>query len=82
MCMITNKLPKSKKYILTKLVKKKMSSWFEEIQFGKFDSLYDCADFIMSNNESWYDCKFGYTSVNNKLWDIIEKLRAIKSDFS
>ena len=79
--MTTNKLPKSKKYILTKLVKEKMGPGFEEIQLGKFDSLNECANFIVYQNESWFNCLYGRTNMNEKLSPIIMQLKRLVADF-
>lgn len=79
--MTTNKLPKSKKYILTILKKENMSPGFEEIQLGKFDSLNECAEFIVYKNESWYNCLYGSKNMNTKLSKIIIQLKRLVSDF-
>ena len=81
MFMTTNKLPKSKKYILTILKKENMSSGFEEIQLGKFDSLNECAEFIVYKNESWYNCLYGSINMNSKLKPIILQLKRLVADF-
>ena len=81
--MTTKKSQKSKKYVLTKLVRTtpNMFSTMTEKQIGRFDSLEQCAEFIVKNDEYWYICRYGKEIMNAKLSTIIIKLKSLNFDF-
>lgn len=81
--MTTENSQKSKKYVVTKLVRKE--SKFEQLvekQLCRCDTLEECAVFIIDNDEYWYNCRYGKELLNLKLSSYIIKLKALKSDFS
>lgn len=81
--MTTNKLPKSKKYVVTKMVRENsdFTSPLKEKQLCRCDTLQECAEFIVNNDEYWYNCRYGKELLNQKLGNYIMKLKALKSDF-
>lgn len=85
MFMTTKKSQKSKKYVVTKMVRKKISDAYSpmiEKQLCCYDTLQECAEFIVNNDEYWYNCRYGKEELNMKLADCIIKFKALKSDFS
>ena len=81
--MTTEKSQKSKKYVVTKMVRKVSDSYSPMIekQLCRYDTLQECAEFIVNNDEYWYNCRYGKTLLNQKLADCIIKFKALKSDF-
>ena len=82
--MTTEKSQKSKKYVVTKMVREKSSDIYSpmiEKQLCRSDTLQECAEFIVNNDEYWYNCRYGKNLLNLKLADCIIKLKALKSDF-
>lgn len=81
--MTTENSQKSKKYVVTKMVRETsdMFSPMKEKQLCRCDTLQECAEFIVNNNEYWYNCRYGKKLLNLKLADCIVKLKALKSDF-
>ena len=53
-----------------------------EKQLCRFDTLEECAEYIVSKDEYWYKCRYGKHLVNDKLGDLVIKFKALKSDFS
>jgi hypothetical protein len=82
--MTTKKSQKSKKYVVTKMVRdvSDLYSPMKEKQLCRFDTLQECAEFIVKNDECWYNCRYGKEQLNMKLSDCIIKLKALESDFS
>jgi hypothetical protein len=82
--MTTNKLPKSKKYVVTKMIRENsdFTLQMKEKQLCRCDTLQECAEFIVNNDEYWYNCRYGKELLNQKLTDLIIKLKSLKSDFS
>ena len=82
--MTTEKSQKSKKYVVTKMVRKESDGYSPMIekQLCRCDTLQECAEFIVNNDEYWYNCRYGKTLLNLKLADCIIKFKALKSDFS
>ena len=83
MFMTTEKSQKSKKYVVTKMVRKVSDSYSPMIekQLCRCDTLEECAEFIVNNDEYWYNCRYGKELLNLKLADRIIKFNALKSDF-
>ena len=84
MFMTTENSQKSKKYVVTKMVRKKSSDVYSpmiEKQLCRCDTLTECAEFIVNNDEYWYNCRYGKTLLNMKLADCIIKYKALESDF-
>ena len=81
--MTTKKSQKSKKYVVTKMVRDEsdLYSPMKEKQLCRCDTLQECAEFIVNNDEYWYNCRYGKEQLNMKLADCIIKLKALKSDF-
>ena len=82
--MTTENSQKSKKYVVTKMVRKKSSDVYSpmiEKQLCRCDTLTECAEFIVNNDEYWYNCRYGKELLNQKLGNCIMKLKALKSDF-
>lgn len=83
--MTTENSQKSKKYVVTKMVRKKSSDSYSpmiEKQLCRCDTLEECAEFIVNNDEYWYNCRYGKELLNLKLADRIIKFKSLKSDFS
>lgn len=82
--MTTENSQKSKKYVVTKMVREAPDNMFspmKEKQLCRCDTLQECAEFIVNNDEYWYNCRYGKKLLNQKLADCIIKFKAIKSDF-
>jgi hypothetical protein len=82
--MTTENSQKSKKYVVTKMVRKETSDGYSpliEKQLCRCDTLTECAEFIVNNDEYWYNCRYGKKLLNMKLADCIIKLKELKSDF-
>ena len=80
--MTTEDSQKSKKYVVTKLVRNHPNhDSMTEKQLCRFDTLEECAEYIVSKDEYWYKCRYGKHLVNDKLGDLVIKLKALKSDF-
>lgn len=84
--MTTENSLKSKKYVVTTLVS---PDELVEKQLCRCDTLKECADFIVNNNEYWYDCLYGKQNMRQELCDLIIKIRnlqkrsnSLESDFS
>ena len=91
MFMTTEKSQKSKKYVVTKLVAPDESPLgrLVEKQLCRRDTLKECAEFIVNNNEYWYTCRYGEQDMYQELCDMIMKIRnlqkrsnSLESDFS
>lgn len=89
--MTTENSQKSKKYVVTKLVAPDESPLgrLAEKQLCRCDTLKECADFIINNNEYWYNCRYGKQDQRQELCDLITKIRnlqkrsnSLESDFS
>lgn len=89
--MTTENSLKSKKYVVTKLVATDETPLGQlvEKQLCRCDTLKECADFIVNNNEYWYNCLYGKQNMYQKLCDFIKKIRnlqkrsnSLESDFS
>lgn len=90
--MTTENSQKSKKkYVVTKLVtpgESPLGRLFEK-QLCRCDTLEECANFILDNNEYWYTCRYGKQDQRQELCDLITKIRnlqkrsnSLESDFS
>lgn len=89
--MTTENSQKSKKYVVTKLFvpgESKLGKFVEK-QLCRRDTLKECADFIINNNEYWYNCRYGKQDMRQELCDLIKKIRnlqkrnnSLESDFS
>ena len=84
--MTTENSLKSKKYVVTTLVS---PDELVEKQLCSCDTLKECADFIVNNNEYWYNCLYGKQNMYQELCDLIKKIRniqkrsnSLESDFS
>lgn len=89
--MTTENSQKSKKYVVTKLFTPGESPLgrLAEKQLCCCDTLKECADFIINNNEYWYNCRYGKQNLRQELCDLITKIRnlqkrsnSLESDFS
>ena len=87
--MTTEKSQKSKKYVVTKMITRGETSTLIEKQLCRCDTLKECAEFIVYNNEFWYNCQFGKQNLNQELCDLIAKLKnqqrrnnSLETDFS
>lgn len=88
--MTTEKSQKSKKYVVTKMVAPGESKFnLVEKQLCRCDTLKECAEFILDNNEFWYNCRFGKQKLNQELSDLIVKMKkqqsrsnSLETDFS
>lgn len=89
--MTTENSLKSKKYVVTTLVSPEESplGQLAEKQLCRCDTLKECADFIVNNNEYWYNCLYGKQDQRQELCDLIIKIRniqkrsnSLESDFS
>lgn len=82
--MTTENSQKSKKYVVTKLLTPGESHLERliEKQLCRCDTLEECAEFIVNNDEYWYNCRYGKELLNLKLADRIIKFKSLKSDFS
>ena len=90
MFMTTENSQKSKKYVVTKIVSPDTSPLgrLVEKQLCRCDTLKECAEFIVNNNEYWYNCRYGKQDLKQELCDLIIKIRnqqkrfnSLKSDF-
>lgn len=84
--MTTEKSQKSKKYVVTKMTE---PGKLIEKQLCRCDTLKECAEFIVDNNEFWYNCRFGKQKLNQELCDMIIKIKnqrkrsnSLETDFS
>jgi len=80
--MTTEKSQKSKKYVVTKMVAPGKSTLeslayepLKEKQLCRCDTLRECAEFILDNNEFWYNCRCGKQKLNQELCDLIVKFK-------
>ena len=90
--MTTENSQKSKKYVVTKMVRKKSSDAYSpmiEKQLCRCDTLTECAEFIVNNDEYWYNCRYGKQDLKQELCDLIIKLKnqqrrnnSLETDFS
>lgn len=89
--MTTENSQKSKKYVVTKLFTPGESQLerLVEKQLCRCDTLEECANFIVNNNEYWYNCRYGQQNLCQELRDLIIKIRnlqkrsnSLESDFS
>lgn len=89
--MTTENSQKSKKYVVTKLLATRESPLgrLVEKQLCRCDTLEECANFILDNNEYWYTCLYGKQDQRQELCDLITKIRnlqkrnnSLESDFS
>lgn len=89
--MTTENSQKSKKYVVTKLFTpgESPSGRLVEKQLRRCDTLEECANFILDNNEYWYNCRYGKQDQRQELCDLITKIRnlqkrsnSLESDFS
>lgn len=71
MFMITENLPKSNKYILTDQI----NPSGKKIILGEFESLEDCADFILNKNMFWTYCYFNGKNKTTTLCEVVIKKR-------
>lgn len=88
--MTTEKSQKSKKYVVTKLMTPGESSFerLTEKQLCRCNTLQECAEFIVNNDEYWYNCRYGKQDLKQELCDLIIKLKtqrkrsnSLESDF-
>lgn len=87
--MTTENSQKSKKYVVTKLVRDYQNhNSMTEKQLCRFDTLQECAYYIVSKNEYWHNCRYGKQNLTMELCDFIIKLKnlqkrsnSLKSDF-
>ena len=88
--MTTENSQKSKKYVVTKLLATGESPLGQlvEKQLCRCDTLEECANFIIDNNEYWYNCRYGKQDQRQELCDLITKIRnlqkrnnSLESDF-
>jgi hypothetical protein len=80
--MTTENSQKSKKYVVTKMVKIEASDFYsqwKEKQVCRFDTLNKCAEYIVTNDEYWYNCRYGKTLFNTELCNLIKKLKKMRS---
>ena len=87
--MTTEKSQKSKKYVVTKMIAPSAFEHLVEKQLCRCDTLKECAEFIVDNNEFWYNCRFGKQKLNQELCDMIIKIKnqqrrnnSLETDFS
>lgn len=89
--MTTENSLKSKKYVVTKLLATGESPLgrLVEKQLCRCDTLEECANFILDNNEYWYTVRYGKQDLYQELCDLIIKIRnlqkrsnSLESDFS
>ena len=87
--MTTEKSQKSKKYVVTKMVSRGPFEPLVEKQLCRCDTLRECAEFILDNNEFWYNCRCGKQKLNQELCDLIVKFKkqqsrsnSLETDFS
>lgn len=89
--MTTENSQKSKKYVVTKLLTPGESPFerLVEKQLCRCDTLEECAEFIVNNDEYWYNCRYGKQDLNQELCDLIIKLKtqrkrsnSLETDFS
>lgn len=79
--MTTENSQKSKKYVVTKMVRKETSDVYSpmiEKQLCRCDTLKECAEFIVNNDEYWYNCRYGKQDLKQELCDLIIKLKNLK----
>ena len=88
--MTTENSQKSKKYVVTKIISPDTSPLgrLVEKQLCRYDTLKECAEFIVNNNEYWYNCRYGKQDLKQELCDLIIKIRnqqkrfnSLESDF-
>lgn len=78
--MTTENSQKSKKYVVTKMVAPDFPfSKLKEKQVCRFDTLDKCAEYIVTNDEYWYNCRYGKKLFNTELCDLIKKLKKMRS---
>lgn len=89
--MTTENSQKSKKYVVTKLMTpgESLLERLVEKQLCRCDTLEECAEFIVNNDEYWYNCRYGKQDLKQELCDLIIKLKtqrkrsnSLESDFS
>lgn len=89
--MTTENSQKFKKYVVTKLVAPDESplGLLVEKPLCRRDTLKECAEFIVNNNEYWYNCRYGQQDLRQELCDLIINIRnlqkrsnSLESDFS
>ena len=75
--MTTENSQKFKKYVVTKLLAtgESPSGRLVEKQLFRRDTLKECADSIMNNNEYWYNCRYGQQDLRQELCDLIRNLQ-------
>lgn len=75
--MTTENSQKFKKYVVTKLVAPDESPLgrLAEKPLCRRDTLKECADFIINNNEYWYNCRYGKQNLRQELCDLIRNLQ-------
>ena len=73
--MTTEKSQKSKKYVVTKMT---VPGKLIEKQLCRCDTLKECAEFIVNNDEYWYNCRYGKQDLKQELCDLIIKLKKLK----
>ena len=86
-----NSLKSKKKYVVTKLlaIGESPLGRLVEKQLCRCDTLEECANFILDNNEYWYTVRYGKQDLYQELRDLIIKIRnlqkrsnSLESDFS
>lgn len=80
MFMTTENSQKSKKYVVTKLITPDESPFerLVEKQLCRCDTLKECAEFIVNNDEYWYNCRYGKQDLKQELCDLIIKLKNLR----
>ena len=68
---------KSKKYVITKLDYSVFDEDAEK-EIGRFDTLQECAEFIINNNEYWHKCLYGKKNLTEELCDLVVKFKKFK----
>lgn len=76
MFMTTNKLPESKKYVVTRFGTDEHP--YKEEQLCSYDTLEECADYILDNNLFWFNCMAGNENMNTEFGDLIIKLKKLR----
>lgn len=78
--MTTENSQKSKKYVVTKLITPDESPLgrLVEKQLCRCGTLKECAEFIVNNDEYWYNCRYGKQDLKQELCDLIIKLKNLR----
>lgn len=77
--MTTENSQKSKKYVVTKIVSPdNPPGRLVEKQLCRCDTLKECAEFIVNNDEYWYNCRYGKQDLKQELCDLIIKLKNLR----